>query len=408
MHTPPNKSTSAWVDPVLGEYLHIHRERNRFESKQIGTKPDPELILRLGAKRMGSRTGQISMPAPGAAVYPPTSYIPQAVGLWLGSVFHWQVSTTYTITKLLSLLSAAVIWFISLSLSSPNPLLLTLLCLPISLSQLASASLDGVSTSLAMLAVTLYQNIQASDPRRSRTYHFLLTILTILVVPCRLHLWPLLILPFLSARHLSTRTGWLATIASTSIILAWIKSVTGSVINSQRLDLSKDASGTALYFLINPDAFLTVFLNTLANTDNLVFYAKSFIGILGRGILLEPANAYDVFAVLLAIALTLTVSWAIRRPRDLLKANRLLFCCIAFASTISVFFLLLISWTPNPVVAKEIAGIQGRYFVVPAMILTKGLCTPTTELSRPINLFCSYGMGFTVLAFSTYLILGTL
>ena len=45
-------------------------------------------------------------------------------------------------------------------------------------------------------------------------------------------------------------------------------------------------------------------------------------------------------------------------------------------SALSVFLLLLVSWTPNPAHAQLIEGVQGRYFLVPALMVAMALAAP--------------------------------
>ena len=44
----------------------------------------------------------------------------------------------------------------------------------------------------------------------------------------------------------------------------------------------------------------------------------------------------------------------------------------AFGSLAIIFFAMLISWTPHP--ASLIDGVQGRYFLIPAMMFAYALC----------------------------------
>ena len=76
-----------------------------------------------------------------------------------------------------------------------------------SLFQMASAALDGFSTSTAVLAISLYQALPETQPRKHPLLHSAWCAAS-WSSPARLHLWPLLILPFLSARKLKSPWAW--------------------------------------------------------------------------------------------------------------------------------------------------------------------------------------------------------
>jgi uncharacterized membrane protein len=56
--------------------------------------------------------------------------------------------------------------------------------------------------------------------------------------------------------------------------------------------------------------------------------------------------------------------------RDKLIRVSLVTCAIG--SLAIIFFAMLISWTPHP--ATVIEGVQGRYFLIPAIMLAYALC----------------------------------
>ena len=76
-------------------------------------------------------------------------------------------------------------------------------------------------------------------------------------------------------------------------------------------------------------------------------------------------------------------------------------------SALSVFLLLLVAWTPNPTSAQVIEGVQGRYFLVPALMISMALGEPKQH-QRLQGLMLSYGSGCVMLMVCTALTLRVL
>jgi uncharacterized membrane protein len=95
-----------------------------------------------------------------------------------------------------------------------------------------------------------------------------------------------------------------------------------------------------------------------------------------------PSPFYPVLWAGLALcALTSVVL-----PRDLGRdlVVRTLLLASALASTLLIFLALLITWTPHPAVVVN--GVQGRYFVVPALLAAYALSGSAHTGSGPRRL----------------------
>ena len=155
MHTPAGRSTAAWVDPALAKYINVHRESNRVAvGRSPGPPPTATELVAAGNTSLSESAEPISISAPGAAVYPPIAYLPQGLALCSARALHLPVASAYALARLVSLTTSAAVLFAAFLLVTPSPLQLALLTLPMSLFQLASADLDGFSTSMAVLAVS--------------------------------------------------------------------------------------------------------------------------------------------------------------------------------------------------------------------------------------------------------------
>ncbi len=410
MHNPVGASSSAWVDPALGSFIEINRHRNRVATGRIsGHEPTESALKKAGDQNLGSAEPPISMPAAGAALYPPLAYLPQGLALGIAKAWKLPVATGYEMTKWMVLLSSAFVLFISFQLIPPNPLQLTLLSLPMSLFQVASASIDGFSTSITILAISFYLSTPQATQNKRKAHHLGLLVCLLVTVPARLQLWPLLGLAFISARVVRHPWAWWCSLATTTTITTWVINISKNTIDLRKANLSQGFIQRACEIIADPQGTIYLLVKTISNQELLSFYSQSFIGILGwLHLPLEPKMAYQLVGLILALSTLLSLAWARRQPRKLLEPNRLLLLLIALVSSLSVFMLLLIAWTPSLTQASVIEGIQGRYFIVPSLLIAFAFTTPIDEARKPPNLFLSYGCGSMMLLISTALTLNVL
>ena len=410
MHNPAGTSSSAWVDPALGEFIQINRQRNRVATgKLTGPKPNKAELKKAGDQKLGSDKPSISMPAAGAAVYPPLAYFPQGLALGLAKALHLPVAIGYQMSRWMVLFSSAFSLFLAFQLITPNPLQLTLLSLPMSLFQVASASIDGFSTSIAVLAVSFYLSINESTNNKQQFYHIGLLICLLITVPARLQLWPLLGLALLSSRKIRCSWAWWSSLGTIATITTWIISVNKNTIDLRKANLNQDLFQTAAELVTDPQGTIYLLARTISDQELLSFYSRSFIGILGwLHLPLEPKIAYQLIGFMIALSTILSLQWARRQPRLLLEVNRLLLIFIALVSSLSVFILLLLAWTPGLTQASVIEGVQGRYFIVPSLLIALAFTGPKDEARRLPKLVLSYGYGSIMLLISTALTLNVL
>jgi uncharacterized membrane protein len=411
MHTPAERSTAAWVDPALAEFINVHRKRNRVAvGRSPGPPPTGAELIKAGNATLSGPSQPISLSAPGAAVYPPTAYLPQGLAMGIARALHLPMASVYALTRLVTLTTSAAVLFAAFLLVTPSPLQLALLALPMSLFQMASAALDGFSTSMAVLAISLYQALPVTQPRKQPTLYLCLVCSILIVVPARLHLWPLLILLFLSARKIKSVWAWFTSLACLSTVLNWVASVSRNTIDLRRAELSTDTVQTTIHALSHPGELIALLLRTLTDHELQNFYFRSFIGVLGwLHLPLEPSNAYQMLGLMLAIFTVLTLNWIGQRTwRMLLEQTRWLLVGMAMLSALSVFLLLLVAWTPDPANALLIEGVQGRYFLVPALMVAMAVAPPQKQQQLLPSLMLSYGSGCVMLIVSTALTLRVL
>ena len=193
-------------------------------------------------------------------------------------------------------------------------------------------------------------------------------------------------------------------------MLIWVARVSRSTVDLRRAQLSTDTVQTAIQSLSHPGELIGLFVRTLTNQELQSFYFRSFIGVLGwLHLPLDPPLAYPTLAVMLAVCTVLTVIWTRQQPWQLLfQQTQWLLIAMALLSALSVFLLLLVAWTPDPTHAQLIEGVQGRYFLVPALMVAMALAAPQKQQQRLPGLMLSYVSGSVMLMVCTALTLRVL
>ena len=149
------RSSGGMIDAGLATYISAY--------KVLKFRPDRKLSAEdlAAASDIQWTDYRVFSSLPGISYYFPVIYAPQAIGLALGERLKLSVDTSYRMARFFVLLSIAVILLIAFRLYPGNPLTIALLILPMTVFQLSSASLDGISIAVAILAIAAFLRITA-------------------------------------------------------------------------------------------------------------------------------------------------------------------------------------------------------------------------------------------------------
>lgn len=326
--------------------------------------------------------------APGSASVLPLVYAPAALGLAIGSSLDWTIFESYHLARLVSQLACVLIMALAAWLWRPPLLAWAILLLPMSVFQMSAPVVDGPAHALTLLAMSMMMRL------RARPSH-VLTVSTVAVVlglvTIRLHLFPLLLLLLWwgwqglrgarSQARLATVAKSLAVSAATALVVCglWITWVLTRVVDT-RIQRPLSTGGVALHYLTHPLDLWGVVSRTFSDGDRLLFLADSFIGNLGWLDTRLPEEAYGLLWI--GLGLLALMSWPWRDGVRGTSAARLAFVLCAFASVTIAFALMLLTWSPFP--TEMIEGVQGRYFIAPAIVLAYALGTwPEEPIATP-------------------------
>ncbi|WP_155953749.1 DUF2142 domain-containing protein [Pseudomonas sp. URMO17WK12:I12] len=359
LDSPMGQSSGGMIDVGLISYINYYKKLigkldGKLSADQIG---EANSILWTGQREFSS--------APGTGYYLPIVYLPQAVGLKVGEMLGASVDVSYRLARFSALLMASVFLFIAFRLYSPPPLVLALLLIPMSLFQMASASLDVISTGLAVLAISIFMRVTKEGRKTGPELLYGLAICVFLLASSRVHLLPMIGLLFATSFYTNSKKGLILGAVVLFGVLAWLVLAVKTTVD-MRVVTGFTTSGIVKFYLLHPFSFFEVLSTTIPMFG--MFYVNSFLGVLGWLDTPLSTEVYSRLCVLLFCVLICSISF--KRLRTEWTARALLAVC-ALISTLFVFFALLVTWNAHP--ATVIQGVQGRYFLISALLFAYAL-----------------------------------
>jgi len=368
LETPEGQSSGGMIDSGLFSYFIPYNEILARRDSKIHFDREYDDIRWTGQKEFRQ-----------APCYFPFIYAPQAAGLFIGQILGLSVATSYLLAKITALAISCLIIFYAFSIYSPPPLAAGLLLIPMTMFQMASASLDGISTAISILALSLFMRIAVDKEKSKPWFLYALCLCVILVATTRTHLLTMIFLVFATFLYTKNKRSLIAGFVVTTFVALWtIYSLTGVV--DKRVIRDVSTSSIISYYAQDPISLLRVIIQTLKNSDNLRFYAESFVGILGW---LDARFSASVYVSLYFLLFALVLSSVSFKAFKSQWRERVLLLCCAIGSFFFIFFALLIGWNPHPAVI--IGGVQGRYFLVPAIMLAYSIDSATRIKSQAFH-----------------------
>jgi uncharacterized membrane protein len=240
--------------------------------------------------------------------------------------------------------------------------------------QFASASLDGMSTALSIFAISLFMRIMDERENAKPWRLYGLTASVILVVSSRPYMVPLIGLILGTYLYTGNRKSLLAGgVALSLVVLWWIVAIQGTT--GTRLAIKAPISTVISYYVADPLSLLKLLHATFSQYGRP--YWESFLGILGWLDARFTEKIYTSFLYFIVAIGMFSVSF--RYSKQELPARMLLSLCALF-SFILVFPTVLLT---NAHPANLIEGVQGRYFLIPALLLSYSfMCNSRRESCR--------------------------
>lgn len=372
LQTPPGQNTGQSVDVGLLTYMM----KGNNISARGDARSSAEDLASMAQQRW---TGEhMFFPIPGMNYYLPVLYAPHATGLLVGRMLGLDIATSYWLVRALVWSACVLLLAAAWRALPPSPLVVGLMLLPMSTFQLASPTLDGLSSCLALWVLSSFcRRYQQPGQSQNRVAPWLWLLAVVTLASGRTHLFPFLLLPAVLAWREGTARAWLKAISAAIFSLAWVL-FTLATTRDTRIPRDQSSKELLLHYAMHPMEYLRIVSATLSDPGHADNYTETFIGRLGwlDAPLPPGAQTWLWWALALCAVLSLPLSGLVRRkqtgraeptPQGSLLGLRLALVCVALSSASLVFLALLVTWTPHP--AQFIDGIQGRYFMIPALVL---------------------------------------
>lgn len=305
--------------------------------------------------------------APGTNYYFPAIYTPQAIGLFAGKQLNLSVDGSYRLARLLATLVSGLILLLAFRIYSPPPIVLFLLAIPMSMHQLLSASIDGMTTAIAILAISIFIKICEEQRKQEWSYLIYLSLCMTILITSRIHMLPMVGLIFVTMYYTRSFKSLACGALSLLLIFGWLFIALKTTVDS-RVAVGAKTSDVILFYFKDPLAFYSVLIKTITAEPTRNFYFESFIGILGWLDAPFSKAQYSYYYLSAIIPLTLTIRLI---PLNNLIMARIALMSFALTSLLFIFFALLVTFNTHP--ATLIGGVQGRYFTIPIILIAYAL-----------------------------------
>lgn len=361
LSAPEGQSSGGYVDSGLAQYMNSYshlpfRPENKLDT---GYVEETQKIKWAGTYEF--------RPALGMAYYFPGIYGVHALGLKSGEVLGLSVADSYQLTRLLLLLAISVILFCAFQMVAPSYIVVALLFIPMSLFQFASASLDGLATAIAIWIVALFVKSYRDSTSVGNYAIYMAVFAWTLLASSRLQMLPLAALLFVLGWTQRKYRLLCAIGVALLFVIGWQILMLKTVVDG-RVPLGGTSSEILLFYIKHPLELINVFLRTLSEGEIARGYFSSFFGLLGWLDTPFPGAEYKYLFFATLAFLLISIDYV--RLNEFVFARATLGLCAAGALFI-VFLAMLVTWTPHP--ASVIEGVQGRYFLVPALLIAYAL-----------------------------------
>ena len=307
---------------------------------------------------------------PNTGVYPPPTYLPQALAALLGRILNLNAGIIFYLMGLSGLIfvAACVYWAMKF-LPEAKQLIFLLAMLPMFIIEAASTSADAVTFGVCFLGTAWLLSLRNSTENFFRAEIFGLIILSIMLACSKSVYGTILLLYFLIPRE-RFKNFWVLGAAILFLNLfvsaAWTYlsvTMTGVDLATLRQYIGWEAVDVAaqkIFLAEHPAEFFYAMVHSLDTAKN--YYLSGFIGVWGaNGEFYLPQIFYILYLMIL-------IFFALTNGLIFKLGERLILIFAAGISFLACFLFDYLIWTP--VGADYVKGVQGRYFIpIAPMIL---------------------------------------
>lgn len=308
----------------------------------------------------------------------PLIYVPIAAGLRLGQIAGLSPLEAYYLARASVIaLNCCLIWF-AFRLCPPTPLVAAIVLLPMAVFQMSCAVIDGTSISCAAVACAAFVRLTRDRERADPWLLPIMALAALVSVSGRPHGAPLLALVPLTCLY-TRRTASLWVGATLPLLVfGWMAySMAGGVsLGDAPMNKPRTAQVIASDWRQAGSALETL-SSTVTSWKWIVGQFKMWVGDLGSLDTPLGGRTYIAIGLMLAAAVSCSVQW--RPLRSTPSSAVILLLCGASSAVLVVIALQMFYNTPS---STRVFGIQGRYFLVPSLILAYSTVAGPTDRFR--------------------------
>ena len=349
------------VDTGLGAYLAELYPRDGLERSETE-------LGRAYARQFRWTHQEDFVYAPGTGYYLPLIYAPQALGLALGRMLALAFNDSYYLARFVTLLSTLLVLLLAFRVYVVPAAVMGVFLLPISLFQAVSLSIDGFSMAWAILAASCLLRFAEAREKTASVIFVWMAFSVLIVGGSRAHLASMVLMLFCAAWLHRSRMGWALAIGSTLVICAWYGVAIPSTIDL-RIQRAYTIGDQLKYYLESPAMLPEVLRATLSDPARRYSYLSSFVGEFFN----LPLRRNEVLFLVTLLGVLILASPALPGEWRRQMLSRVVLLLTAVSATLLAFLAMLLTWTPHP--ATVVEGVQGRYFLIPCMLLLLAFCS---------------------------------
>lgn len=353
-------TSGTYVDQTLFDAVKIYRDEIADSGDVRSFKSGIDKMKEL--KWSGHDT---AIQIPNVTFYAPLVYFPQSLAYAFGKIFDINFYDTYLISNYLTFAVCIVLLFVAYFIYPIPPLAMFFLTVPMMAYQLMSPTIDGISVALTVVALSILFKLEKNP--QTEKYLSLLIVMSVCIFASagsRANLLLMSFIPLWLYYSNKKKSNLLL------FILLMISTFGWTIFNI--VTVHDSAMGRhpghsnfelIIYYITHPVELVSVIFNTLTNTGLVTGYYHSFIGVLGSLDAPIKDNQRNVFTISMLLVF---ISSLILRGSNRTGKFELFIILLALSGALLIFPALLVQWTPFP--ATYIDGVQGRYFIIPAII----------------------------------------
>lgn len=299
------------------------------------------------------------------AFYFPLVYLPQAISMKVGEMIGMSFYDTYILMNAITFACVIIIIYLSMKIYPIPATALFLLIIPTALFQVMSPTIDGISMALTIMVMSIFMRLISGSGDSYSKLLWVMGFVIISVAGSRANLLPMILIPaWLYLKN--KRKENLACFAVVAILtLSWTAL---NLVNVQDSYTARHPGHTnaelVVYYLKHPIETFKILWGTISDPAYQTLYLSSMIGIVAwlDAPVLQGIRDIFISGMVLYFIMHIYLSRG-----ELSKSNRTFILLISLTSTALIFCAILAQWSPFP--TERVIGIQGRYFLIPLIVL---------------------------------------